>query len=94
MTREINSVAVLGGGTMGAGIAGICAQMGCRVLLLDIDMPTAEASLDRIVNGRPPALDDADKASLITLGTLADDLEKIADYDWICEAVIEKVELE
>lgn len=92
MTREINSVAVLGGGTMGAGIAGICAQMGCRVLLLDIDMPTAEASLDRIINGRPPALDDADKASLITLGTLADDLEKIADYDWICEAIVEDVD--
>ena len=91
MTREINSVAVLGGGTMGAGIAGICAQMGCKVLLLDIDMPTAEASLDRIVNGRPPALDDAAKASLITLGTLGDDLEKIADYDWICEAVVEDV---
>lgn len=92
MTREINSVAVLGGGTMGAGIAGICAQMGCRVLLLDIDMPTAEASLDRIINGRPPALDDAEKASLITLGTLADDLEKIADYDWICEAIVEDVD--
>ncbi|GJL89255.1 MAG: hypothetical protein DHS20C03_29640 [Minwuia thermotolerans] len=92
MTREINSVAVLGGGTMGAGIAGICAQMGCRVLLLDIDMPTAEASLDRIINGRPPALDDADKAGLITLGTLFDDLEKIADYDWICEAIVEDVD--
>lgn len=93
MTREINSVAVLGGGTMGAGIAGICAQMGCKVLLLDIDMATAEASLDRIINGRPPALDDADKASLITLGTIGDDLEKIADYDWICEAIVEDVSI-
>lgn len=92
MTREINSVAVLGGGTMGSGIAGICAQMGCEVLLLDVDMATAEKSLDRILNGRPPALDDAGKAHLIKLGTLSEDLEKIADYDWICEAIVEDVE--
>ena len=26
MTKEIKSVAVLGGGTMGAGIAGLCAE--------------------------------------------------------------------
>ncbi|WP_416899334.1 MAG: 3-hydroxyacyl-CoA dehydrogenase family protein [Minwuia sp.] len=92
MTREINSVAVLGGGTMGAGIAGAAAQLGCEVLLLDVDMPTAEKALDRIVNGRPPALDDADKAHLIKLGTLSDDLAKIADYDWICEAIVEDLE--
>ena len=75
MTREIKSVAVLGGGTMGSGIVGACAQMGCEVLLLDVDMSTAEKALDRILNGRPPALDDADKAHLIKLGTLSDDLE-------------------
>ena len=92
MTREIKSVAVLGGGTMGSGIVGACAQMGCEVLLLDVDMPTAEKALDRILNGRPPALDDADKAHLIKLGTLSDDLDKIADYDWICEAIVEDVE--
>ncbi|WP_417517408.1 3-hydroxyacyl-CoA dehydrogenase family protein [Minwuia sp.] len=92
MTRKIDSVAVLGGGTMGSGIVGTCAQMGCRVLLLDVDMPTAEKALDRILNGRPPALDDPDKAHLITLGTLSDDLDKIADYDWICEAIVEDVE--
>lgn len=92
MNREINSVAVLGGGTMGSGIAGICAQMGCEVLLLDVDMPTAEKALDKILNGRPPALDDPDKAHLIKLGTLSDDLDKVAGYDWICEAIVEDVE--
>jgi 3-hydroxyacyl-CoA dehydrogenase len=41
MSRKIESVAVLGGGTMGTGIAGACAQAGHRVLLLDVDMATA-----------------------------------------------------
>ena len=91
MSRKIESVAVLGGGTMGAGIAGLCAQTGHRVLLLDVDCAAAEQALDRILNGRPPALDDPEKAALISLGTFDDDLAKIADYDWICEAVIEDV---
>jgi len=87
--RSVNSVAVLGGGTMGTGIAGACAQAGCDVLLLDVSAEAAEKALDRIVNGRPPAVDDAEAAARITLGTLDDDLDKIAGYDWICEAVIE-----
>ena len=89
MSRKINSVAVLGGGTMGAGIAGLCAERDCKVLLLDVSLEVAEQALERIVGGRPPALDTPEKAGNITLGTLEDDLEKIADYDWICEAVIE-----
>jgi 3-hydroxyacyl-CoA dehydrogenase len=92
MSREINSVAVLGAGTMGTGIAGLCAERDRKVLLLDVSMEAAEKALERILNGRPPALDTPEKASNITLGTLEDDLEKIADCDWICEAVIEDVE--
>ena len=34
MTKEIKSVAVLGGGTMGAGIAGLCAERDIKVLIL------------------------------------------------------------
>ena len=92
MTTEINSIAVLGGGTMGLGIAGLCAQNDRKVLILDISMEAAEKSLERIVNGRPPAIDDGEKAANISLGTFADDLDKVADYDWICEAVIEDLE--
>lgn len=92
MTTEINSIAVLGGGTMGLGIAGLCAQNDRKVLILDVSMEAAEKSLDRIINGRPPAVDDADKAANISLGTFGNDLDKIAGYDWICEAVIEDLE--
>ncbi|MBL6931474.1 MAG: hypothetical protein ISR45_00900 [Rhodospirillales bacterium] len=92
MTIEINSIAVLGGGTMGLGIAGLCAQKDRKVLILDISMEAAQKSLERIVSGRPPAVDDPEKAENITLGTFEDDLDKIADYDWICEAIVEDLE--
>ena len=88
MTRKINSVAVVGAGTMGTGIAGKCADAGCRVLLLDVDRDTVDAAMHRITDGRPPAIDNPDSANLIETGTF-DDLAKISGYDWICEAVIE-----
>jgi len=91
MTRKIDSVAVLGGGTMGSGIAGACAEAACRVLLLDVSYESAQKALDRMVNGRPPAVETAEAAERIELGSF-DDLAKIADYDWICEAVIEDLD--
>ena len=92
MTRKIQSVAVLGAGTMGTGIAGLCAERDCQVLLLDVTMDAAEKALERIISGRPPALDSIEKKINITLGTLSNDLDKIADCDWICEAVIEDLQ--
>lgn len=91
MIRKIDSVAVLGGGTMGTGIAGACAEAGCRVLLLDVTNEAAEKALDRIVNGRPPAIDTPEAAARIEVGSF-DDLARIARYDWICEAVIEDLD--
>ncbi|MEK9724694.1 MAG: 3-hydroxyacyl-CoA dehydrogenase family protein [Rhodospirillaceae bacterium] len=89
MSREISSVAVIGGGTMGTGIAGLCAQTDYRVLLLEVSEDAAAKARDRIVNGRPPAIDDPAKIDNISFGTIDADLAKIAEYDWICEAVIE-----
>ena len=91
MTREVKSVAVLGGGTMGLGIAAASADAGADVLLLDVTMEAAEASLDRMKNIRPPAFEDPASADRIKLGSFTDDLAQIADYDWICEAIIEDV---
>ena len=93
MARKINSAVVLGGGTMGAGIAALCAQKDNKVLLLDINKEAAEQALDRIINGRPPSLDDIEKAKNITIGTFDNDLDKIVNYDWICEAVVEDLKI-
>ncbi len=80
MSRQIESVAVLGCGTMGAGIAAASAAAGCRVLMLDVTTEAVERGL-RVV-------DEADR-HLVATGTFDGDLEKIADYDWICEAIVE-----
>lgn len=91
MTREVKSVAVLGGGTMGLGIAAASADAGANVLLLDVTLAAAEASLDRMKNIRPPAFEDPSSADRISLGGFDNDLAKICDYDWICEAIVEDV---
>lgn len=107
MTYRINKVGVIGAGTMGGGIAAHLANIGIPVLLLDIVPPNlsdaqkndpqarnsiVQSLFDRMVKARPANLARADRADLITLGNLEDDLEKLADCDWIVEVIIEKLE--
>ena len=90
---EIKRVAVLGAGTMGGGIAGICANAGCDVLLLDVEREAGEAARDKLTAGRAPVLAQPENAARITAGSFADDLNKIADCDWVCEAVVEDLNI-
>ena len=104
MTKEIATVAVLGAGTMGTGIAAHCASKGVRVLLLD--MPAreggrnaiAEAAKARMLEGRAPLLDDPVQAGLVRTGNFEDDLARVAEADLIVEdlgakrALFEKLE--
>ncbi len=89
MSDSIESIAVLGAGTMGSGIAAASAQAGCKVLLLDVTRDRAEKAIDMMTEGRAPALSDPASKALITAGSLDDDLAKICGHDWICEAIIE-----
>jgi 3-hydroxyacyl-CoA dehydrogenase len=89
MVRRIDSVAVLGAGTMGSGIAALCATAGARVRLLDVTREAAERALARLGEGRAPLLDDPASRARIETGDLGDDLAAIAGCDWVCEAVIE-----
>ena len=89
MSDPIESVAVLGAGTMGSGIAAASAEAGCRVLLLDVTKDRAEKAIAAMTEGRAPALSDPANASKITPGSLSDDLPLIRGHDWICEAIIE-----
>jgi 3-hydroxyacyl-CoA dehydrogenase len=89
MSRPIASVAVLGAGTMGSGIAALSAERGCRVVLLDTGADLVERALARITAGRAPMLDDPAQAALITVGTFDRHLAEAGACDWICEAIIE-----
>ena len=79
MTRSIESVAVLGCGTMGSGIAAASAAAGCRVLMLDVSEEAVQRGLAAVAD---------DHRHLVSTGTFAD-LRDVAEYDWICEAIVE-----
>lgn len=86
---DVRTVGVVGAGTMGSGIAALCAQAGCPVVLLDVTRETAERAIARLGEGRSPALEDPDAAARITPGSIETDLERAAACDWICEAIVE-----
>jgi len=100
MMKRINKAAVLGAGTMGARIAAHLANAGVPCYLLDIVPPDADtparnkiaaAGLDTAKKSKPAAFMDPSLARLVTLGNFDDDLKKLADVDWIIEAVIENL---
>ena len=99
MTHRIRRVAVLGAGTMGAAIAAHAANAGLEVDLLDIAPDDDEdknavvkAGFDRMKKARPPALMSQRVAERIIIGNFEDDLERVAEADWILEAIVEKLE--
>jgi 3-hydroxyacyl-CoA dehydrogenase len=100
--KRINKVAVLGAGTMGARIAAHFANAGVPSLLLDIVPPDADAKsrnkiaaggLDAAKKSKPAAFMDASLARFVTVGNFEDDLKKLAEVDWIIEAVVENLEI-
>lgn len=108
MSRHIRKCAVLGSGLMGTGIACHFANVGLEVLLLDIlprDLKDdeksnpkarnrlADVSLQAALKAKPAPLYDTDFAGRITTGNLEDDLDKIADCDWVIEVIIERLDL-
>src|ERR1700678_3883343 len=104
--KRINKVAILGAGTMGARIAAHFANAGVPSYLFDIapaDVAPgagaaarnkiAAAGLDAAKKSKPAAFMDPALARLVTVGNFDDDLKKLAEVDWIIEAVVENLEL-
>jgi 3-hydroxyacyl-CoA dehydrogenase len=91
----VRRAAVLGAGTMGSRIAAHLANAGIPTLLLDLppksagERPLAVAALDALTKAKPAAFYDLASAALITPGTFDDDLPKLAQCDWVIEAVAE-----
>src|SRR5258705_569802 len=106
MKRTIKKVAVLGSGVMGSRIACHFAGIGVQVLLLDIvpkDLPAdaKPAERNKIVNDvltaavktNPSPVYHKDVIKKITTGNFEDDMKKIADYDWVIEVVVERLDI-
>jgi 3-hydroxyacyl-CoA dehydrogenase len=93
MGRPIQSVAILGAGTMGAQIAAHFANAGVSVLLLDLTDQIAGEGLKRARQLKPDPFFSADVDAWIKTGGFDGDLARVGDVDWIIEAVIEQIEL-
>ena len=109
MTRRIEKVCVIGSGIMGGGIAALCASAGVKTLLLDIapfnltdeekndrkaKQRIVQGGLDAQLKAKPAAfMDKKHDLSLIELGNLTDDFDKIAECDIIFEVVVEDLKI-
>ncbi len=87
----IGRAAVIGSGTMGAGIAAHLANAGLPVVMLDLGDAAAKA-LAALPKRSPPPLVSAAAGRLIRAGSLDDDLDMVAGADWIVEAIVEDAE--
>ncbi len=96
---SINTVAVLGSGTMGAGIAQVCALAGCDVVLYDIDAALLDRALERIGKSLQKGVDkgkvaEAERdAALARIHTGVDLGPAASGADLVIEAVPEDLEL-
>ena len=89
----INSVAVLGAGTMGAQIALHCANAGIPSLLLDLTPEQAKQGLDKARNLKPDPQFTPEAYKLVTTGGFDTHLDLIAGCDWILEAIVERLDI-
>lgn len=94
----MNKIVVVGGGTMGLGIAQVFAKKGIMAVVCDINadiLTKAEASLHKgleklVAKGK---LDQAGKEAVISKIAFATDLNNAKDADLVVEAVSENLEI-
>jgi 3-hydroxybutyryl-CoA dehydrogenase len=94
----IQTVGIIGAGTMGNGIAQICAAAGLSVVMVDISdaavnrgLSTVGGSLERLVKKEKMSAADREAALKRITGTT--DRAKLADCDLVIEAATENEEL-
>jgi 3-hydroxybutyryl-CoA dehydrogenase len=95
---SIQKVGIIGAGTMGNGIAQVCAQAGVEVVMVDVNdaavqrgLSTISGSLERLVKKDKLAAADKDKVQARVRGTT--DYAQIKGVDLVIEAATENVEL-
>lgn len=95
---QIETLGVIGAGTMGNGIAQVCAMAGLKVVMLDISeaalqrgMGAIESSLDRLL--RKEQLDEAGKQATLERIRPTTDRQALGQVDLLIEAATEAPEL-
>jgi 3-hydroxybutyryl-CoA dehydrogenase len=96
---DIDVVAVLGAGTMGHGIAHVCALAGCRVLLYDVDGDAVGRGLERIRRNLDKGVElgkvaaEEREAALERIQPAAQISDAVVDADLVVEAAPESLDL-
>jgi len=100
MSESIKKVCVIGAGVMGAGIAAQVANAGIPVLLLDI-VPkegddrdaVAKNAVAKMLKTEPAPFMSKGAAKLVETGNIDDHLDRVAECDWIVEAIVERLDI-
>jgi 3-hydroxybutyryl-CoA dehydrogenase len=94
----IESIGIVGAGTMGNGIAQVCAAAGLPVVMTDISdasltrgMSVVASSLERLVNKQK--MTDADRQTALARIAVTTDNAKLATCDLVIEAATENEDL-
>ena len=95
---SIKKVVVIGAGTMGGGIAQLCAQQGLDAVITDISLDLSDAAKARIEKGLAKRVEkgkisEEEKNAVVSRITTAGDLTPAKDADIIIESVIENIEI-
>jgi 3-hydroxybutyryl-CoA dehydrogenase len=96
--ETIKTIAVLGAGTMGNGIAHVLARSGFTVILRDIDQHFLDRALDTIGKNldheiKKGKLAEAEKGTVLARVKPSTAMAAIAAADFVVEAVPEKIEI-
>ena len=95
---SIKTVAVLGAGTMGNGIAHVFARAGFNVILRDVDQTFLERALDTIGKNldretKKGKLPESEKPAVLSRIKTVIDIASTSAADFVVEAVPEKLEI-
>tara|TARA_B100000029_G_scaffold462946_1_gene495868 strand:- start:345 stop:1199 length:855 start_codon:yes stop_codon:yes gene_type:complete len=90
----IEKIAVVGGGTMGSGIAEVAAKSGCDTIVLEVDAALAELAQKKLETSTEKAvtrekMSEEDRDNLLSRLSFTTSFEELEDRDLVIEAVIE-----
>jgi 3-hydroxybutyryl-CoA dehydrogenase len=95
---HIKTVAVLGAGTMGNGIAHVFARSGYKVILRDVEQRFLDRAMDSIAKNldreiKKGKLAEAEKVTVLSHLVPVTHMSAVANADFLVEAVPEKLEI-
>jgi 3-hydroxybutyryl-CoA dehydrogenase len=95
---QIKTVAVLGAGTMGNGIAHVFARAGYDVILRDVEQRFLERGLETVAKNldreiKKGKLQESDRSAVLSRISLVTDMSAVSPAQFLVEAVPEKIDI-